>query len=270
MNTQIMTTLQWAPLILIAIILLDLLRATLQHGRKNRQETWTNLLVYAGNYAWRSLFSNAMVLAVLTFISQWQVTQIPMTALSALVLLVLGDFAYYWQHRLSHEMRALWAYHNVHHSSNEFNLSTAARLPWFGKFTDALFFAPLVIIGFNPVAVIAIKQINLLYQFWIHSDRIGKLGWFDRWFNSPSNHRVHHAANAKYLDRNHGGMFMVWDRMFGTYQAEEEKPVFGLTKPMTTKNPLIINLHEFVRIGHDLKQNGFNRNAWKIVFGYPS
>lgn len=270
MNAEILTMFKWVPIVVVGFTVLDLLRNMLMRGKTGPKETWTNLSVYFCNQAWRQLFSNAMVLAVLTFFAQWQVTQIPTTVWSVLVLLLLGDLAYYWQHRLSHEVRVLWAYHNVHHSSNEFNLSTALRLPVIGKFPDVLFFAPLVLIGFHPVAVLAVKQINLFYQYWIHSERIGKLGWIDRWFNTPSNHRVHHASNAHYLDRNHGGMFMIWDRMFGTYQAEGEKPVYGLTTPLTTKNPITINLHEFKRIGQDLKTNGLNRKALNILFGYPT
>lgn len=153
------------------------------------------------------------------------------------------DFVYYWVHRLSHEINFLWAGHVVHHQSEEYNLTVALRQASFhGWFTWPLYL-PLAIIGFHPAILLANGQLNLIYQFWIHTRAVGKMGWFEWLFNTPSHHRVHHGKNPKYLDKNHGGTFIIFDRMFGTFQVEEEEPVYGTVKPFKSFNPLWSNLH---------------------------
>jgi sterol desaturase/sphingolipid hydroxylase (fatty acid hydroxylase superfamily) len=185
--------------------------------------------------------------------------------------MVVADFIYYWTHRASHRIRLLWAYHSVHHSSKEYNLSTAVRLPWFGIIGDVMFYVPAVLLGFDPVLLAIGKAFVLLYQYWIHTESIGKLGWFDRVLNSPSNHRVHHGSNPIYLDRNHAGVLMIWDRMFGTYQEElaAEPVVYGLTKPLNSYNPLVINVHEPLALLRDVRRAGSFGNALKVLFKGP-
>jgi alkylglycerol monooxygenase len=146
---------------------------------------------------------------------------------------VAYDFLYYWNHRLGHEINLLWAAHVVHHSSEEYNLTTALRQSS-GSIVSWVFYLPLAIIGVDPVVLISVGSLNLIYQFWVHTRHIPKLGWYELFFVTPSNHRVHHAQNQIYLDRNYGGVFIIWDRIFGTFQEEldTQKPVYGIRKAL--------------------------------------
>jgi sterol desaturase/sphingolipid hydroxylase (fatty acid hydroxylase superfamily) len=169
-------------------------------------------------------------------------------------LAVIGDdFCYYWFHRLSHEVRFLWAAHVNHHSSRRYNLSTALRQSWTTPFTTFLFWTPLPLLGFHPAMVLAVQTVSLLYQFWIHTETIEKLGVFENFMNTPSHHRVHHATNVRYLDRNHGGFFIVWDKLFNTFEPETEAPVYGLTKNIESYDPMDIAFHEWRALAHDLR-----------------
>src|SRR6185503_10155831 len=146
-----------------------------------------------------------------------------------LVGLLVYDFLYYWHHRLGHEMAVLWAAHVVHHQSEDYNLSTALRQTSSGFLLGWIFYVPMALAGFPPLVFVVVGLIDLLYQYWIHTEVIGRLGWFDRVFASPSNHRVHHAVNDRYLDKNYGGILILWDRMFGTFADEDdaEPVVYG-------------------------------------------
>ena len=144
--------------------------------------------------------------------------------------LIAYDFFYYWNHRIDHEVGIFWAAHVVHHQSEAFNLSTALRQPSSAVLLGWIFYLPMAIAGVPPLVFVAVGLIDLLYQFWIHTELVGKLGWFDRVFASPSNHRVHHGVNDKYLDKNYGGILILWDRLFGTYEDEVEAPVFGVAR----------------------------------------
>jgi sterol desaturase/sphingolipid hydroxylase (fatty acid hydroxylase superfamily) len=169
------------------------------------------------------------------------------------VFLIAQDFFYYWSHRSHHMIRILWASHVVHHSSQRFNLSTALRQPWTG-FTSFLFYLPMVALGVSPLVVAFCSGINLVYQFWIHTERIDKMWrWFEYLFNTPSHHRVHHGAQGGYLDRNFGGIFIVWDRLFGSFAPETERVIYGLTKNLTTYNPLRVAYHEYASIARDVR-----------------
>jgi sterol desaturase/sphingolipid hydroxylase (fatty acid hydroxylase superfamily) len=174
---------------------------------------------------------------------------LPMTATWAWVGCFLGvDFFYYWFHRMSHEVNAIWATHVVHHQSEEYNLAVALRQGAFQAAFSWVFYLPLALIGFPPVMFLTLSSVNTLYQFWIHTRAIGKLGLLEWVLNTPSNHRVHHGRNPKYIDRNHGGTLIVWDRLFGTYQPEEEEVVYGITKPLASFNPVWANLHYWVEL----------------------
>ncbi len=164
------------------------------------------------------------------------------------------DFCYYWFHRLSHEVGAFWAAHVVHHSSEEYNLSVALRQSSFQMLFAWMFYLPLALLGLPPAVFLGLTAFNTLYQFWIHTRTIGRLGPFEWVFNTPSHHRVHHARNPKYIDRNHGGTFIVWDRLFGTFAREEEEPVYGITTPLRTWNPLWANLHYWVELGRTARR----------------
>lgn len=158
-----------------------------------------------------------------------------------LLALVFYDFCYYWLHRGGHEVAVLWAAHVVHHQSQDYNLSTALRQTSSGALLGWIFYLPMALAGVPPLVFGVVALIDLLYQFWVHTEHVPKLGWFDRWFCSPSNHRVHHAVNDKYLDRNYGGLLIVWDRLFGSFQEEEDKCVYGTRSPLNSWDPLWSN-----------------------------
>lgn len=163
------------------------------------------------------------------------------------------DFAFYWRHRLEHENRLLWACHVNHHSSRHYNLSTALRQPW-TPFPEVLFYAPLALVGVRPWMILVSGGLNLVYQYWIHTEAIRRLPrWYEAVLNTPSHHRVHHASNVEYLDRNYGGVLILWDRLFGTFTPETTPVVYGLTKNIESKNPFVIAFHEYAAIGRDLR-----------------
>ncbi len=158
------------------------------------------------------------------------------------------DFFYYWFHRMSHEVNAIWATHVVHHQSEDFNLAVALRQGAFQGSMSWVFYLPLAWMGFPPAMFLTIVSISTLYQFWIHTQLIGRLGPLEWVLNTPSHHRVHHGRNPRYIDRNHGGTLILWDRFFGTFQAEEETPVYGITKPLASWNPVWANVHYWVEL----------------------
>jgi sterol desaturase/sphingolipid hydroxylase (fatty acid hydroxylase superfamily) len=169
------------------------------------------------------------------------------------VIFFAEDLAYYWYHRAHHEVRILWASHVVHHSSQRYNFSTALRQTW-TPFGGLPFWAPLALLGVPPWAIFLQQSISLLYQFFLHTERVGTL-WrpIELVMNTPSHHRVHHGMNTRYLDRNYGGILIVWDRLFRTFEPERERVVYGLTKQLRTYNPLVVATHEYVSIWRDLR-----------------
>lgn len=185
----------------------------------------------------------------------------------AAIALMLGvDFCFYWFHRIAHEYAAPWATHVVHHQSEEYNLAVALRQSALEGCFSWIFYLPLAVIGFPPTWYLAMSALNLLYQFWIHTEAIGTLGPLEWVLNTPSHHRVHHARNPKYLDKNYAGMFIIWDRMFGTFEPEVEEPVYGLTKPLGSWNPLWANLHGWVELAHTAWQAPRWRDKLKVWF----
>lgn len=166
---------------------------------------------------------------------------------------VLYDFCYYWNHRLGHERNVLWAAHSVHHQSEDYNLSTALRQTSSGFLFGWIFYLPLAVLGVPLLVFLTVAALNLLYQFWVHTRHVPKLGWYEWAFVTPSNHRAHHAQNAIYMDRNYGGVFILWDRLFGTFQEEldDEPVIFGVTTPLASWNPLWANLQFYVQLWRD-------------------
>ena len=161
--------------------------------------------------------------------------------------LLFYDFLYYWLHRFGHTCAVLWAAHVVHHQSEDYNLSTALRQTSSGWLGGWLFYMPMAVLGFPPLVFVTVGLIDLLYQFWVHTQQVGKLGWFDRWFCSPSNHRVHHGVNDRYLDVNYGGILIIWDRIFGTFQEEldDDPVVYGTRLPLRSWDPLWANFEMY-------------------------
>ncbi|MEJ8811813.1 lysoplasmalogenase family protein [Variovorax ureilyticus] len=168
-----------------------------------------------------------------------------------LLALVFYDLCYYWLHRFGHESAVLWAAHVVHHQSQHYNLSTALRQTSSGVLFGWIFYLPMAIAGVPPLVFGVVALIDLLYQFWVHTEQVGKLGWFDRWFCSPSNHRVHHAVNDRYIDRNYGGILIVWDRLFGTFKEEDEPCVYGTRSPLQSWDPIWANAEVYWALARD-------------------
>jgi sterol desaturase/sphingolipid hydroxylase (fatty acid hydroxylase superfamily) len=202
--------------------------------------------------------------AGLAWLYQFRLFDIPVVWWSWVLLLFAEDFCYYWFHRLHHEVRTLWAAHINHHSSTHYNLSTALRQSWTTPFTGFIFWIPLPLLGFPVEMILIQKSISLVYQYWLHTELIGKLGWFGVIFNTPSHHRVHHGRNPIYLDRNHAGIFIIWDKMFGTFEPEGETLDYGLTKNIHTYNPIRIAFHEW----NAMLKDAWNAKTWRGRFGY--
>jgi hypothetical protein len=169
------------------------------------------------------------------------------------------DFFYYWFHRYSHQINALWASHIVHHQSEEYNLTVALRQSWFQSGFSWVFYLPLAFVGFEPIMFLTVSAFNTLYQFWIHTRAIGDMGPLEWVLNTPSHHRVHHGSNPKYIDKNHAGTLIIWDRLFGTFQKEEEEVVYGITSPLASWNPVWANFHYWIELFDTLK----NSKGWK-------
>ena len=183
--------------------------------------------------------------------------------------MVVWDFLYYWNHRSMHEVRVLWANHVSHHSSERYNLSTALRQPW-SSLTMAWVFAPMPLLGFPAKVTMRAGQLNLLYQYWIHTEAIDRLPRpIELIFNTPSHHRAHHGANQHYLDKNYGGILIVWDRLFGTFEPEVRRLKYGLTKNISTYNPFRIAYHEYAAIARDVRSASGPRHKLGHVFGKP-
>jgi alkylglycerol monooxygenase len=188
------------------------------------------------------------------WVYEHRIWTIPDTWWSFVLVFIGVDFFYYWFHRLTHEVSVLWGTHIVHHQSEEYNLSVALRQSAIQAFASNFFYLPLALAGFSPTSFLLMATFQTLYQFWIHTRTIGKLHpAFEFVFNTPSHHRVHHGSNPKYLDRNHGGTLIIFDRLFGTFQEEEEEPVYGVTVPLRSWNPLWAQVDYYVWLGERLK-----------------
>lgn len=226
--------------VLMVAVVAEMLWAKLNNRHVyNLKETLGNFSMLAVNNGLKSV-SVAWSLAILTLLEPLQVYRLPDTAWAFVVTFVIVDFAYYWYHRMSHEVPILWTMHHTHHSSPWMNLTTAVRLNWIAKFLTPLFFAPLVLLGLSPVLIGASLVINLSLQFFLHTEAIGRLGWFEgKLFNTPSAHRVHHGSNPQYIDRNYAGVFIIWDRLFGTYEPEGDPVNYGVTSGFIGHNPFV-------------------------------
>ena len=183
------------------------------------------------------------------------------------------DFVYYWWHRLSHEVNFLWAVHVVHHQSEDYNLAVALRQAVLSPWTIWPFHLILALLGIPPVTMFIVDSLSTLYQFWIHTELIGHMGWFERVFNTPAQHRVHHAVNPRYLDKNYAATLCIWDRLFGTFEDETEQPVYGLVKPLASFNPFWAQVHHFIDMAkRSAGYTGFDRaRVWLRgpEWGYP-
>ncbi|HRG89929.1 MAG TPA: sterol desaturase family protein [Chitinophagales bacterium] len=230
-----------------------------------------NLVIGLGQQLW-SLVSKAFLFGVYVYMyQQFAFFHIPATWWSFVLCLVVFDFFFYWAHRWGHEMNVFWAAHSVHHQSEEYNLSVALRQSWFHNILAFVIFLPIPLMGFDPKIFGLAAVLHTLYQFPIHTKAIGKMHpWIEYWLNTPSHHRVHHAVNPKYIDKNHAGVFMIWDRLFGTFQAEEEgeQIYYGITTQLKSWNPVWANTQYFV----DMYQKARNMklaDKLRMIFAAP-
>lgn len=200
-----------------------------------------------------------------TFVS-WS---LPVTLGTALLAVLAADFTYYWEHRLAHRVRILWTQHAVHHSSRHMNILVGIRFGPLEGAISALIHFPLILIGFPPELVFFGILIVLAYQTWIHTELIGRLGPLEGVLNTPANHRVHHGCDDKYIDRNYGGILIIWDRLFGTYQREEETPRYGLKRDYDSVNPASVWFSEWPGLFRDVRAARSLHHLWMRVFGPP-
>jgi sterol desaturase/sphingolipid hydroxylase (fatty acid hydroxylase superfamily) len=211
-------------------------------------------------------------LAVLLYFSRFKFVGIDQTVHPVLywsVLLICQDFMFYWLHRIDHYCRVFWAVHVTHHSSEEFNLTVGFRSSVFQPLYRFIYFIPLALVGFNPLDILFMYAATQIYGILIHTKTVGKLGFLEWFLSTPSHHRVHHASNVKYLDKNMGMVFIIWDRLFGTFEKEEETVVYGLTTNLKNYNPITMVFHEWHAIFLDLKKQTTFKNKLMYMFGPP-
>jgi sterol desaturase/sphingolipid hydroxylase (fatty acid hydroxylase superfamily) len=236
-----------APAYLALLSLEVLLARNLGRNSYELRDTAASLAMGVGNAA-ITLAVKGMTLGAFFLAYDHRLFELGSGPGAWLLLFFAEDLVYYVWHRASHEVEFLWAAHENHHSSQHYNLGTALRQSWTTPFTTLPFWVVLPLLGFHPWMVLTMNSLSLIYQFWIHTELVGRLGPLEWAFNTPSHHRVHHGANVEYLDRNHGGILIVWDRLFGTFEPERAPVRYGLTKNLKTFNPLRIAFHEWAAV----------------------
>lgn len=261
----------WAIPVFIIVITIEVIINSVQHLHLYQAKDSAASIAMGIGSAVVNLAMKALAFGAMMFLHQFAIFNIGWQWWAWLILFFLEDLSFYWHHRLSHEIRVLWAAHVNHHSSEKLNYSTALRQSWFELIYKYIFWMWLPIIGFDPIMIMILMSVSLIYQFFQHTQLVHKLGPLEWIFNTPSAHRVHHASNARYLDRNHAGILIIWDRIFGTYQEEQddEKPVYGITQNIHTFNPFKIATHEYAAIIKDLKTARNWKERFMFVFGPP-
>ena len=246
--------------VFIAVTVWEYLRIRHDPARMNVPEALRNFALGAGYQLTELLFAGLIAFPVYAFLYHHRLLDLELNWATGLLTFVGVDFCFYWMHRSSHRIRWFWAAHVVHHSSERMNFSTAMRQNATNIFNGMwLFYVPLALIGFNPVWIGVAYALSLVYQFFIHTTLVGKLpGWVETVFNTPSHHRVHHGRNPGYIDRNYGGTLIVWDRLFGTFVAEDEQapPEYGITRPVHSRNLLVLWTHEYVDLFRAMARPG--------------
>ncbi|WBX75244.1 sterol desaturase family protein [Tenacibaculum ovolyticum] len=263
----IMTFVVYFFLFNLGLIILEVLLDFFSSKERRWKDSGANFIIFLINQLLeKTIIGSVGVICLMLF--HW-ITPLNITinVFTWVIAFFVADFTYYWMHRLEHEHRILWASHSVHHSSEDYNLTVSFRLSIVEGLFEWFFLIPMILIGFSPFQAIVSLILVAQFQTWIHTERIGKLGWLDEIFNTPSVHRVHHGSNNKYLDKNYGGFLIIWDKLFGTFQREEEKVVYGLTKNIKTNNPIMINFIEYKNIWEDVKMCRTKKDKLKIIFG---
>ena len=256
----------------VLLILIEMVVVRLsKHGRYDVKDSATSLSMGFGNQIAGILFGGFVIYSYF-WAYQYHLFDLGWTWPVLVACFFLEDMAYYWFHRIAHERRFFWASHIVHHSSQHYNLTTALRQTWTGALgLNFIFWLPLIYIGFPPGMVLMFSAFSLVYQFWIHTETIGRMGPFEWVMNTPSHHRVHHAINARYLDANYAGVLIIWDRLFGTFVPEDDRelPRYGIVSQLGTFNPFRVAFHEWAGIWRDVTRAKSVREVFGYTFGPP-
>ncbi|MBK8302554.1 MAG: sterol desaturase family protein [Pyrinomonadaceae bacterium] len=236
----------------------------------DKKDTWGNIFMGFMSVVWGALFGLATGY-IFVFLYEIAPYKFPADAWwTWVILFFVDDLFYYIFHRVSHESRLFWNFHVVHHSSERYNLSVAVRQSWFSGILHWIFYAPIMLLGFAPWMFATMHGFNLIYQFWIHTRFINRLGALEYVLNTPSHHRVHHGVNEQYLDKNYAGVLIIWDRMFGSFVNETEEPRYGIIKPIKSYNPLWINTHGWVEMWQAIKRQTTFKAKVMCVFASPN
>lgn len=259
------------PGFIILIIIEVIYAVRSQRELYDVKDAATSISLGLGNL-FMGFVTKTFVLLFFTFLYQHRIATIPYNTWWAWVLIVFADdLSYYIFHRTSHVVRFFWASHVVHHSSEKYNLAAALRQTWTGDLAGSfIFWGWMPFVGFHPGMILFMQSVSLLYQFWIHTEGINKMpSWFEFIFNTPSHHRVHHGSDLLYLDKNHAGILIIWDRMFGTFQKEEFTPKYGLTKNVNTFNPIRVAFHEWINLVKDFRKSRNFGDFWNYLTQPP-
>lgn len=265
------TLILWAMPVFALSMLLEL-----WHSRRRgaavyeARDAWASIGMGFGSVVAGLPFKLAFLWLLVT-LYEYRLFTIEMSVLGYLALFLAEDLCYYWSHRINHEVRLFWAAHVSHHSSTRYHFATAVRQSWTQPYLMWIFWLPLPLLGFSPKVILVQQAVSLIYQFFIHTQEVDKLGPLEWVLNTPSHHRVHHAVNVRYLDKNHGGILIIWDRLFGTFAAEQrnDPPVYGITKNIESYNPLHIAFHEWRALFRDVGRAPSFREKLRYLFAPP-
>jgi sterol desaturase/sphingolipid hydroxylase (fatty acid hydroxylase superfamily) len=264
--------LTYAVPLFAVLIIAEMLRARKSDAiTYEAKDATASLMMGFGNTVAR-LLTGGLSLGATLWVAQFAIFDIGYVWWAFVLCFFLEDLSYYWFHRISHECRWFWASHVVHHSSQHYNLSTALRQTWTGSVGGSfVFWLPLALIGFPPPMIALFSAISLIYQFWIHTEAINRMGPLEWVINTPSHHRVHHATNPRYLDSNYAGVLIIWDRMFGSFveERDDDKPVYGIVSNLASFNPFRIATHEWVGIARDVGSASTWQDRLAFMFGRP-
>ena len=259
-----------APVFVLSILLELAISRRRHHDVYEKRDTWASLAMGIGSVVVGLPFRLGF-LWVLGLLYEHRLLTIEPSALGLVALLFAEDLCYYWSHRTNHELRLFWAAHVNHHSSQHYNLATALRQSWTQPFLMWIFWLPLPLLGFSPALILTQQAVSLFYQFFLHTQEVSRLGPLEWLLNTPSHHRVHHAVNLRYLDKNHGGIFIIWDRLFGSFEAEraDDPCVYGITKNIETFRPWQIAFHEWRALLRDVRRAPGLSNKLRYLFAPP-
>src|SRR5215471_5042090 len=259
------------PAFIILILVEAFVLSREEYIQQRRKDIWASFALGVGLLVIGTI-TQGMMLFTFTFAYTHRIFAIPENAWwTWMVVFLADDFSFYWFHRTSHQVRFFWASHVVHHSSESYDYAAALRQTWTGNITGTfIFWTWMPLIGINPAMLMFMKSLSLVYQFLLHTKTVKRMpAWFEYVFNTPSHHRVHHASDVIYLDKNHGGVLIIWDRLLGTYQGEVKKPTFGLTKNIGSANPVAIAFYEWKNLACDLRKAVSFKHIINYVFNSP-